>query len=82
MIAAPVSVVALSVQVSYSTSIEFPSDHDQFPHLFSVVPSDHYFAVGVARLISYYNWQRTVVITQDSNHFKRVSCSMLNKSIG
>ena len=43
-----------------------------FPHLFSVVPSDYYFAMATVHFINYYNWRRTVLITKDQEHNKKV----------
>ena len=60
-------------QISYSISLEFPSKQDSFPHLFSVVPSDHYFALAAVHFVDYYKWRRTVIITKDQEHNKRVN---------
>lgn len=59
-------------QVSYSTSLEFPNKEDSFTHLFSVVPSDHYFAVATVHFINHYKWRRAIIITKDQDHNKQV----------
>ena len=66
-----------------TTSSTGPDEEALYPYHFHIVPALSNIARGIADFLNFhgFGWRRVVVITQDQNHFKKVTSYICASSL-